>query len=176
MSEPTHDPDLTAVERALAAMAPSAGAFDRDALMFAAGQRSARRGWGWPCAAGGSTLAALALGALLLFRPAPQPAERVVFVPGPPQRVEITPTPADAPAAPDVAAPAVPVSPPAQPNYLTLRQQVERWGDAGLPGVPPSAADEKPAAPDDLLDLPPDLRADPWLQRSKAMLTPGGSL
>jgi hypothetical protein len=174
MSEPPHNPDLNAVERALAGLTPSAGAFNRDALMFTAGRASVRRGWGWPCATAGSTLAVLILGALLLFRPTPEPVVHVVFLNSP--QVEKTPSPPEAPAPPDEAPPpgsTGPLRP--ETNYLTLRHQVERWGEAGLPNVPSPAADQKPAAPD-LLDLPPDLRTDPWLQRRAAMLTSGGPL
>jgi hypothetical protein len=177
MSEPTHDPGLTALERALAGLVPSSGALNRDALMFAAGRASVRRGWAWPCAAAGATAAALVLGALLLLRPAPEPVVRFVPVPAPPQPSE-TPTPPDAPSAVGEAlAPAPKASPlPPETDYLTARHQVERWGDAGLPHAPIPAADERPAPAADPLDLPPDARADPWLQRRKAMLNPGGPL
>lgn len=177
MSEPTHDPGLTALERALAGLAPSPGALDRDALMFAAGRASVRRGWAWPCAAAGATVAALLFGALLLLRPEPEPVVRFVPVPAPPRQNE-TPSPPDAPSAVGEApAPAPKGSPlPPEPNYLTVRHQVERWGDAGLPRAPIPATDERSMPPNDLLDLPPDVRADPWLQRRKAMLNPGGPL
>ena len=80
MSQPRNDPSLSAVERALAGLAPSAGALNRDALMFAAGRRSARRGWAWPAATAGSALAAAALAAILLLRPAPPAEVRTVVV------------------------------------------------------------------------------------------------
>jgi hypothetical protein len=51
---------------------------------------------------------------------------------------------------------------------LTVRHAVERWGDAALPSAPPATAEEAPA--------PPDTGADPWLQRRKALLNPGGPL
>jgi hypothetical protein len=176
MSEPTHDPELTALERALAGLAPSAGQFNRDALMFAAGQRSVRRGWGWPSVAAGSALAAAVLGAVVLLRPPPEPRERVVVkvVEPPPREVTKTPDPVAAPAEESP-----PVSPPNSPrpeaDYLTLRRQAERWGDAGLPTAPVAAEPER-AAPDPLRGLPPDIRDDPWLQRRTALLNPGGSL
>jgi hypothetical protein len=155
MSEPTHDPDLSAVERALAGLTPSAGTFDRDALLFAAGQRSVRRGRAWPGIAVVSTRAAAGLAAVLVFRPAPAPVEHTVYV-------EVPPKPRDDPAPPAAEAPPE-SSPRPQTDYLTLRRQVERWGDAALPSAPP-AAEDAPAG-DNPLDLPPDVRADPWLQR-----------
>jgi hypothetical protein len=172
MSQPRHDADLTPVERALAGLAPSAGAFNRDALMFAAGRASAPRGWGWRCAAAGSALAAAVVAALLFFRPAPEPVVRYVSVPAAPQPTA-PPSPADDSLASDTA-PSTPASPlPSEGNCLTLRQQMERWGDSGLPGTPP-AADDRPPESRDLLDLPPDVRSDGWLQRRQAMLHPGG--
>jgi hypothetical protein len=177
MSEPTHEPELTGVERALAGLSPSAGGLNRDALMFAAGRASARRGWGWPCAAAGSTLAAAVLGALLLLRPAPDPVVRYVSVPSAPRETEPTPPrlPGESPVPDETQPPASKASPlRREPDYLTLRHAVERWGDAGLPSAPLSA-DDGPAwaGPS---DLPPDVRADPWLQRREALLNPGGPL
>jgi hypothetical protein len=175
MSESTHDPELSAVERALAGLTPSAGAFDRDALMFAAGRRSVRRGWAWPGAAAGSALAAAVLAVILLLRPAPEPEVRFVVT-------EIERAPRETPSRPDetVASPAEPrPESPASPlrpetGYLTLRHQVERWGEAGLPSAPCSATDSPAIA--NPFDLPPDIRADPWLQRRTTQLNPGGPL
>ncbi len=177
MSEPTHNPELTAVERALAGLAPSASGLSRDALMFAAGQRSVRRGWAWPATAAGSALAAAVLGALLLLRPAPAPEVRIILRPIPAPQIDTPPVPAKEPPELVEALPAPKAVPPRpEPNYLTLRQQVERWGDAGLPAPALSSAEDRRPGPDDRLDLPADLRADPWLQRRTALLTPGGSL
>ncbi len=175
MSQPTHDSDLTAVERALAGLTPSAGAFDRDALMFAAGRRSVRRGWAWPGAGAGAALAAAVLAAVLLFRPAPEPVVRVVVqeVERPPREVPTRPD--ETVAIPEETPPAPPTSPlRPQTNYLTLLHQVERWGDAGLPSTPPAAEDGPASA--NPFDLPPDVRADPWLQRRQSQLNPGGPL
>jgi len=172
MSNPTHDPELTAVEQALAGLAPTVGQLNRDALMFAAGRGSVRRGWTWPIAAMGSTLAALALAAVLLFHPTPEPVERIVYRDAAPKIEKIDPRPDPAPSA-EEAPSSGPQRP--EPDYLTVRNQVVRWGDAGLPSAPP-AADDKPAKREDLLDLPADVRADPWIQRRSAMLHPGGSL
>jgi hypothetical protein len=166
MSEPTHDPNLTAVERALAGLAPSAGALNRDALMFAAGQRSARRGWAWPGAAIGCAVAAAVLGAILLLRPPPEPVERVVYVAVPIPPREGPPSPGDESGS-FVETPSVPqASPPRQDTtYLALRQQAERWGDAGPAPPPRGAATGQPA----------DVPAAPWFERHSAQLTPGGS-
>jgi hypothetical protein len=63
---------------------------------------------------------------------------------------------------------------PREPNYLTARHAVERWGEAGLPTAPLPTEDAPARA--DPFDLPPDVRADPWLQRREALLNPGGPL
>jgi hypothetical protein len=65
MSQPTHDPQLNALEAALAALQPAAARIDRDRILFAAGQRSVRAGWWWPVATAVSSLTALTLGVLL---------------------------------------------------------------------------------------------------------------
>jgi hypothetical protein len=171
MSQPPPDPDLSAVEHALSGLAPSAGAFNRDALMFAAGRTSARRGWGWPCATAVSTFAAAAsLAALLLLRPAPIEVVRYVPAPTPPQ--ETAPRSNEEPPA---SADTSPSSRPEAPGMasLTLRQRMDRWGDASLPSGA-TAGDEPRHGTADLLDLPPDVRGERWLQRRTAMLTPGG--
>jgi len=176
MSEPPHDPDLTAVERALAGLTPSAGQLNRDALLFAAGRRSLRRGWAWPCAATAASLAAAILAALLFLRP--EPGTVVRFVPVPSAPVETAVSPPDERSSPPDGPPTASASP-LRPDldYLTVWHQVERWGDAGLPPTRLApTSDDRPAAAIDPLDLPPDLQSDPWLQRSKAMLTPGGAL
>jgi hypothetical protein len=172
MSQSPHDPDLTAVERALTGLAPSAGAFNRDVLMFAAGRTSARRGWGWLCATAVSTfVAAASLAALFLLRPAPVEVVRYVPVPATPQE-----TAPRSPEEPPVSADGSPSPRPDAPGtaYLTLHQRLDRWSDAGPPSSA-TAGDERPRATADLLDLPPDVRGERWLQRRTAMLSPGGS-
>src|SRR5712691_4085152 len=70
MSGTDHDPENRPLEEALKSLQPLAGAFDRDRLMYRAGQASApRRGWTWP-----------ALAFALVLQPVPQPVERVVYV------------------------------------------------------------------------------------------------
>ncbi len=107
---------------------------------------------------------------MLIFRPAPEAQVRVVV-----QYVDRPP--AEAPPRPD--APAEESAPPSSPpsagaDYLTLRQQVERWGDAGLPPAAP-ATEERPARADPF-DLPPDVQADPWLRRRNTQSNTGGPL
>jgi hypothetical protein len=171
MSQSPHDPDLSAVERTLAGLAPTTGAFNRDALMFAAGRTSARRGWGWPCATAVSTVAAAAsVAALLLLRPAPIEVVHYVPIPASPQET--------APRSPEEPPVSADASPSPRPDasgtaYLTLHQRLDRWSD-GLPSST-TAANERPRVTADLLDLPPDVRGERWLQRRTAMLTPGGS-
>src|SRR4051794_29139165 len=92
MSEPLEQ-ELTALENALLGLRPLPAGFNRDGLLFAAGQRSVgRRGGPWPWAAGLMTSVAAALAVLLFFRPAPVAPERVVYVPvhevAPPRLVE----------------------------------------------------------------------------------------
>ncbi len=105
--EPPEGAELTEIEAALLALAPSPSRLNRDRLMFEAGARSRsavlRRRWLWPSIAAG--LAALVLGesAMLARRPAPQVIERVVVVREP---VEPTPSPIrPAETAPDEAHP-----------------------------------------------------------------------
>lgn len=82
-------------EAKLAALAPRAGQFERDRLMFQAGRaslsaapadqsgrhwQSARR-WGWPAAFSGMAALAASLLLVLVTRPAPPVVERIVRVP-----------------------------------------------------------------------------------------------
>jgi hypothetical protein len=88
-----HD-DLKVFEAALAALRPRGDRFDRDRLMFLAGQASAEtrarsagiangafRRWGWPTAFGGMTAVAAGLFVALLVRP-PQTGWRALTGPG----------------------------------------------------------------------------------------------
>ncbi len=83
-SEPREGPELTEIEAALRALAPSPSRIHRDRLMFEAGAcwqpAALRRPWLWPSIAAG--LAALVLGesAMLARRPAPRVIERLVVV------------------------------------------------------------------------------------------------
>ncbi len=142
MSEVPRDPDLTAVEAALASLTPSAGCLDRDRLLFLAGRASRERGrWRWPSAAAAASLLAACLGAALAFRP----AVRVVVV-----TVEKQ-APPDVVPSPVVAAP--PDEPDAWPatGYHRVLHQVLRSGLDGLP-APPAADRPTPPTRKQLLD------------------------
>jgi len=135
MPEPI-DPGLNEVAAALGALRPNPPALDRDRLLFRAGRASAPRPWPWQLTAAVSATAAALLAALLVFRPAPTPVERVVVVhdlaPAPPKPEE-TPAP---PAAVEAAPPTY-----SWPNtpYRRLEDNVLRWGLDGVPQPPPSA-------------------------------------
>jgi hypothetical protein len=82
------NPELAAVEAALASLVPKASGVDRDRLMFLAGQAAARprRGaWLWPCATAASLLLAAALGITIVVHGGPRTLERIVYVPVQPQ-------------------------------------------------------------------------------------------
>jgi hypothetical protein len=140
MPEPTHDPDLRALELALGALSPSPGALDRDTVLYHAGQASARRSRAWPMATLALGAATAVLGAVLLFRPAPQPliVERVVFVPVPQSGPEETP-PSEGVAGMGLEARERP-----EAGYLHLRRQVLTFGVDALPQSPPLSAVSPP--------------------------------
>ena len=140
MSPETHDPELTALASALAALAPSAGRLDRDQVLFRGGQASVRqRGWLWP---GVTAALALVTATVLLSevpRPGPQQVHCTVY-----QRVEPPVSPAELLAfkqpAPTYTAP-----PPSEEtdrqsslSYLQLERLVLAWGVDALPN--PAAA------------------------------------
>jgi hypothetical protein len=137
-----HDPALAGLEAALAALAPTPGRIDRDALLFRAGQVSVRsRGWFWPGAAAALGVLAATLGALLIYTPPPAPVVRTVYVraqdpasslPSPVADSESTPPVAYAPGSPEptVAARESPM------NYVQLEKQIMRWGLEGMPDTP----------------------------------------
>jgi hypothetical protein len=165
MSKPLHDPEIAALEAALAGLAPLAGSINRDRLLFRAGQASMRRGWRWPCATALLAVVSVALGGLLWLRPAPQPTERIVYVPVP------EPSPAAAlPSQAPLAALPRPASPStgdgeedvqAQIDSLNLRNRVVRWGVDMLPRPPaPSTSDRAPTM-QSILGLPLDASKPP---------------
>jgi hypothetical protein len=83
MSQEPLNPDLAAVEKALASLAPRASTIDRDRLMFLAGQAVGtppRTRWLWPLSTAASLLLAVSLVLLLVARPA-QTVERIVYLP-----------------------------------------------------------------------------------------------
>ena len=84
MSQEPLNPDLAAVEAALASLAPRPSTIDRDRLMFLAGQAAKARDrarWLWPLSTAASLLVAVGLAALLVVRGEPQTVERIVYVP-----------------------------------------------------------------------------------------------
>jgi hypothetical protein len=164
MSPETHDPELAALAKALAALAPAADRLNRDQLLFRAGQVSAgQRGWLWPSVAAFVALAAAAIGMSDVLRPAPQRVQCVIY-----QRVEPPASPAEhwanKQAAPQyTAAPASEEPEPhvAPQSYLRLQRLVFALGVDALPN-PPAAASSGGHGP--LLNaLPKILSRNDWL-------------
>lgn len=84
MSQEPLNPDLAAIEAALASLAPRPSTLDRDRLMFLAGQTARARdrtGWLWPLSTAASLLLAVSLAALLVVRGQPPAIEQIVHVP-----------------------------------------------------------------------------------------------
>ena len=126
--------DLSDLERALAAMQPTAGTFSRDQVMFQAGQSALhrRRRWFWPGATAVMTGVAACLGLALLTRTAPTPVVEYVYVDRPvtaPPSLAESPLPPPAPET--VAAEAMPVPP--SESYWHLHEMFVRLGSAPLP-------------------------------------------
>jgi hypothetical protein len=180
MSESTHDDELTTFEAALARMTPMPEGINIARLLFQAGRLSApRRSWAWPCATAASMMLAATLGLVLVVRPTPQPAERIVtvFVPSP------TP-PAHQPelSLPSTGETPVPVpqpslatdteQPPSEGDYLQIRRAILAKGLDALPPPKPWPAAMPAEDTDTLLDMPHDSR-DPWFLRLKRSLKSG---
>ncbi|MBV9126188.1 MAG: hypothetical protein JO112_22800 [Planctomycetes bacterium] len=145
MSEELHDPELAALEAALAGLQPLPGKLNRDQLLFRAGQASGRRGWLWPSAAGALALVAAGLAATLVAHPVPPRVERIVYVHVPAQVLPPTPAESSFPRKRTLSPASVADRPPALPgDYLKLRDQVLCWGVDALPqspAPPPALAD-----------------------------------
>jgi hypothetical protein len=140
-----------AVEQALMALKPLPAAFDRDRLMFQAGQRAAsRRAWPWQAATAALAMVAAATGSALLVRPGPVTVERERIV-----YIEV-PRPSSAPRevvqGPPEPGPS-PLPTPRLPEYLRLQEQLL---SQGLDGLPASATSSTAVAPsrEQLLDMP----------------------
>ncbi|MGA2619774.1 MAG: hypothetical protein ABSF26_19350 [Thermoguttaceae bacterium] len=133
-------PDLTAFEAALAALAPRVERFDREQLIFQAGQAAALRDaiavsprgvrWGWPAAFSAMTAVAAALGVMLSTRAAPN-----VALPG---------------AGPEAAAPGIAdgrlaAEPPAPGSPVAAKTPVDRTPGAVAGWWPQRSAPEPPA-------------------------------
>jgi hypothetical protein len=177
MPEPTHDPELAALQAALSRLRPAPDGINVARLLFCAGQASVpRRGWAWPCATAASALLAAALGSVLLLRPVPQRADRLVIV-----RVE-TPPPAEPPAARAPAAPGTPAAgapeegdrEPSRSDYLRLRRGVLANGVEAFPPPAPWPTAGPPNETDTLLDMPRGAGG-PWLLWLKHSLQSGGA-
>jgi hypothetical protein len=145
MSGPTPDPEIKAVEAALAGLTPVPGSINRDVLMFRAGQASRHgRAWLWPAVTTVLAATAAGLGAALVLRPEPAPHVQIVYVriPGPaapPAAVEKTHEPETENPPPASEEPLPPA-----PSTLQLQRHLLQWG---LDGLPVSPADPEPAAP-----------------------------
>jgi hypothetical protein len=139
MSEDLRDEGLAELAAALAGLMPRPPDLDRDRLLFRAGQESAaRRGRLWPWVAGLLAAVAAGLGALLVLRPAPQPLERVVYVPVKEEAPPVQPV-AMRPAAPAMPADndegASDAAERARLSAFRLHRQVLRWGIDALPSA-----------------------------------------
>jgi hypothetical protein len=141
--------EMKPLESALAALEPRPAAFDRDRLMFLAGQRSAaRRGWTLPCLTAALASAGTLLGVMLLYRPEPQ----VVVRPDPPYEL---PAPQSAWAQADT-------EPTPEGNYISLRNRILTAGIDALPPLPldssssssPNAIFRPHVLPRDDFDIP----------------------
>jgi hypothetical protein len=138
MSEPLHDPSLTAVEAALASLTPAAGSISRDALLFRAGQASIRRRWFWPSATAVLGTVSAALAAVMLWSPVRQSLQEVHFV-----RIEVPSAPrlADraAGSVPDTGMVARADDQRGFSEYQVLQRQLLRWGLDAIPNrYPPT--------------------------------------
>ncbi len=153
MSGPYPDAPLTPLEEALRRLAPLPAALQRDRVMFEAGRASARSARPWQAAAATSALAAVALGAVLLFhRPAPVVVERTIVLGAPPPAVEPAPPeerpdPGTAPTPPPVLSAPLAFG---ESEYLRRRRDVIRWGVDVLPPPPPRAPAPPPLTPGSL--------------------------
>lgn len=165
MPEPTHDDELAALQAALARLAPAPDGINVARLLFRAGQASVpRRTWAWPAATAASALLAATLGAVLVLRPLPPPAERIVIVkepaPSPQPAVPVSPRVPDETAS----VPAEADQPRGDGDYLQLRREVLARGVDALP---------PPAPWPDVAPADPDGAPAPWSLRLKRTLQSG---
>lgn len=167
MSEEFSIQDLTRTEAALAALAPTPAALDRDRLMFQAG-RAARPGpwWGWPAATGILAAVAATLAVVMVTRPPVVTETVVVRVPVEPAPAPIAPTtpepPADSPIVAFQPAEAATESL-TPPGYLRLQKQILHWGLDALPRGPLATQVEPPLTLEKLLgESPKRPETSPW--------------
>ena len=143
--EPDHEdevgPDLTALERRLAAWRPAAGALDRDRMLYDAG-RAAAGALSWRLSAAALLLATLGLGGLLIHEKRELARERSLLAQERRHRLEIETALAAR------ALPAIPASVPATPapdSYLALTSRLSE-GVAEAPW-PADGRDPAPVGP-----------------------------
>jgi hypothetical protein len=168
MSEQAHNPELTALEARLTALAPAAPAIDRDYLFYHAGRTAARQGRGvWPYTTALMALVALGLGWVAVHRSQPLPPlekteTRIVYVP--------MAKPDDSPVKPDRdsgQAPAMVLNQTKartieeRMHDLKLRDQVLLMGIDALPNPQESTLPEKRAPLDPLLGMPATVLDEP---------------
>lgn len=142
---PSDEQDLNELERALGGLRPARAGFDRDRVMFQAGQASAPRRLLWPATAGLMTAVAASLGLFLGLRADPEPVERIVYVdrtvfekapaPLPPIPPE-TPEPKSRPQPEETPAPGIL----ATSSYWRLQEFAVRHGIDELPDTAPAGA------------------------------------
>lgn len=175
MSEQPED-DLNPLADALRQLRPQPVELDRAALMYRAGQESARYSWAWPLLSAALLLLSLGLGAALFMKPAPQGVVEVgtvririvpESVPPTPRREEPETEPAIAPAEVADVRSELP-----RASCLRLLRQVEKDGDLK---PAPAAFSPSSAKPDNALDLGGETLKEPWLLRRLALQTGGSS-
>jgi hypothetical protein len=138
------DPELTDIEAALGALAPSRSRLDRDRLMFRAGQAAQRSSsavrWAWPSIAAALAIVALGEAVALRQRPGPRDFEGLPVAQKPAQ-----PSPKEPAPAPVVILVHTPMEPgpavaPMLMGYEQLRSQILRLGIDSLPEPTPLAS------------------------------------
>ena len=149
-----YDPELSRLANSLTDLQPRARAFDRDTLMFRAGQASVPGvGLQWKLAAGVSSVLAVVFGAALVLRAAPGPAYQNAPAPAPrPLHFPVPNVPPPRP--PDETTFSSPYDPSREtllPRHLQMQEQMLRWGLDGLPAAPPAPARPRPESIDMLL-------------------------
>lgn len=140
--------ELNDLAAALGELRPSS-AVDRDRLMFEAGRAIRPTAWCWPLATIASSLAALGLGAVLLFRPAPAPITRTIYVhlEAPVPAAPVQPAPEPGPTGPPAGQAAWPDFP-----YYRIQEQLSRWGFDAVPPPTHAEPDQTPEPVDGLLN------------------------
>jgi hypothetical protein len=124
-----HADDLSELERRLSAWEPASNGLDTDAMLFAAGRASARRGmvrFAWPALTAGLTALTVVLGIQLTT----ERTERLALVERFGQRTPASASiPSPSPSAP-VVAPETPTTEEPSPNsYLSAHRALERGLD-----------------------------------------------